>query len=155
MYNKDAEKIAKLYMEYTVNEVDNDDFFVKTIEGILMRTMLGKKFPFVFAGETPSTDGEEEELTVAGQPIQDYQIKNIAHAVANETISTLSDERNEEGADRVLNMMIKFLAGQMAKYEMGGKLTQDYNKQSFNPNALSNPSKKTPRFQGDNEGGIE
>lgn len=164
MYNKDVENIAKLYLEFTINEPSDDDQFLKEIkfakeiEAILMKTILGKEFPFMFIGETPTTDGEVEALTVTGQPLKDYQVTNIAYAIANGTIGHEADsEKHEQYAQYVSEKLLALLTKKLpndANTEGGGKLTHDYYKSSFDPNALSNPSKKSKRFEGDNEGGV-
>lgn len=159
MYNKDAEKIAKLYLEFTLNEPSDEEEtaqFAKQIETVLMKTILDKKFPFVFVGETPTTDGEVEELTVAGQPLKDYQIKNIAWAFANETINHKADsEEHEKYAMYVADKLITLLTKTVGNDEKGGPITQDYYKPPHDPNSFNPFKKKAPRFQGDNEGGIE
>ena len=161
MYNKDAQNIAKLYVEFTLNEPSDEEEteqFAKEIETILLQAILGKEFPFIFTGESPSTDGEIEALSVAGQPLKDYQIKNIAWAFANGTIGhEADDEERDKYAEYVSEKLIKLLMKTTIGNSMadsGGKLTQDYYKPPHDPNAFNPFKKKTPRFTGDNEGGV-
>jgi hypothetical protein len=139
-------------MEYTVNEVNEDEMFIKEAEKWLIPALIDKKFPFAIMGKTPMTDGEVEELTVAGQPLKDYQIKNIIHAISNETIGYDVDPKHEQQAEQTLYKIIEYLMKRMAesKPELG-ELTMGYHKSSFNPKSLSNPNKKTPRFIADDE----
>lgn len=160
MYNKDAQNIAKLYVEFTLNEPSDEEEteeFAKEIEAILLKTMLGKNLPFIYTGETPSTDGEIEALSVAGQPLKDYQIKNIAYAFANGSIGhEAADEEREKYAQYVSDKIIKLLMKKTMNNpnDLGGKLTQDYYKPVHDPNEFNPFKKKAPRFTGDNEGGV-
>ena len=160
MYNKDAKNIAKLYVEFTLNEPSDEEEteqFAKEIEAILLQTILGKKFPFVFTGETPATDGDEA-LSVEDQPIKDYEIQNIAWAFANGTIDCEAQgEEKIKYAQYVSDKLIKLLVNTTMNNpnDLGGNLTQDYYKPPHDPNAVNPFKKKTPRFTGDNEGGVE
>lgn len=142
MSTADNIALSKLYLEYVLNdeEMHNKDMLTATNE-----VLLGNAYPFSFTGVIEDGYGEEE-LTVEGMPIKDYQAKNITKAILNGTLALNAPTKGPEWERKQVISLVQII---YALVEKGGQLGKPF---EVPPQQMG---KKEKRFEGDNEGGVE